>query len=104
MTFFVELPPIIERITDDNATKLLHVIADLQNKNIASTTHTLLRKMKASDNIVRPAVLALMNDGYIEPISSPYIDSNAGGADGRFGFKVLQKGWDKLGWKPVWMV
>lgn len=104
MTFFVELPPIIERLPEGIGDNLLKAIAQCYERQIPPTVHTLQRKTGQSERSMRPSVLALMNEGLIEPISSPYIDSNAGGADGRFGFKVLQKGWDKLGWKPVWMI
>lgn len=102
MTFYTELPPIIDRVPNDAAMLTLKMIAQCQERHIVSAPNTLQRKLGISEGMVRQSLLALYNDDMIAFVKSYYTDGN-GGEDGRLGFKVLQKGWDRLGYKPLWI-
>ena len=102
MTFFVELPPIMERLPEGMGDNLLKAIANCYERQIPPTVHTLQRKTGQSERSMRPSVLALMNEGLIEPIASTFTDYNSGD-HGRFGYKLTKAGWDKVGYKPIWM-
>jgi hypothetical protein len=102
VTFYVELPPITDRIQGDAAMRTLEEIAKCYERHVVSSSPTLQRKLDISEGLLRNALNALINAEFIEVCRSPYTDG-AGGEDGRYGFKVLQKGWDRLGYKPLWI-
>ena len=102
MNFFAEMPPVLDRLKTSDVMNLLSVIAKCQERNITSNPATLQKKTGYSEQAVRDAVDVLINEGMIENLKTPYADWS--GADiGKLGYKVLQKGWDKLGYKPLWI-
>lgn len=102
MNFFAELPPIMERMGDERINTVLRVIAECQERNVTSAPSTIERKTGLKQQVVRNCIDVLQNADLIETIISPYCEG-AGGDNGRFGYRVLQKGWERLNYKPFWM-